>query len=288
MIRLVAIVISLVLSGALPPLPNAVESDANGRFRLETSKDLPEDQFKVILARLHQLQDSGTLGEMIAEIDNVERQWGEGGGERYAIVYKEFLGGCLSMSRIRDENNGVDEIRARYVMFALKHPDSFSLNLEWQLLGQVDGFYLKKSLDERDVEYRKNATAIWFHAVHRLETEKDPNFDKNDLPTLNVSPPLGDEHGMLIPGVSPNAIKDPVKRAAYEKVIEENQKKAIYFNLQYELRRDEALIMKDVVRYVSGVYSKPPLNRDELAEMLTKYKISAEIRKNIEGALSTK
>jgi hypothetical protein len=67
---------------------------------------------------------------------------------------------------------------------------------------------------------------------NHIEAKRDPRFDPNDLPLMNPDPPP--ESG-LIPGVAPEAIRDPALRAAYEKQIAAAKAKAKAYGFQMKL-----------------------------------------------------
>lgn len=253
--------------------------------------DIPESLSKELLARLAILQDSGTLEGVINEMDEVESRWGTTGGENYGFFFRECLGGALMSSRIIEQNPGVDDLRRKYARMVLKRADSFDLRTEWYLLGYLNNPFQRGELNEVGIEQRRDHVKLWLHAFHRLESEKDVNFDEKDVPLMHVSPPQG-INGLKIAGMSSESIKDPKLRAEYESAIEENRKKIQNYNFQHTLRQDEPLIMKDGVRFISEMYAKSPSNMNELSKLLTEANISAKLRKSIEAAtqkaLSTK
>jgi len=77
---------------------------------------------------------------------------------------------------------------------------------------------------EKWAQIRKKDVEVRLHAWKRLVNAIDPTWDANDVPLVNVMPPLAaGPPGGVAPGVAPEAIKDPKLRAQYEAAIEKNR-----------------------------------------------------------------
>ena len=86
--------------------------------------------------------------------------------------------------------------------------------------------------------------ARWLLRLRVLEdafSKLDPTFDgnKTDMGTLNVGMKweVDGKTYFYDSGVDPKHIADPAARAAYEKAIQENQRKVERANLQFEIRK---------------------------------------------------
>ena len=61
-----------------------------------------------------------------------------------------------------------------------------------------------------------------------------PNYERAQV-LMNVSPPITPTNGGVFSGMNPKAIHDPVARAAYEKAIAENNRRAAENKLQLDI-----------------------------------------------------
>ena len=163
-------------------------------------------------------------------------------------------------------------------MIALTRADYFDLENEWFLLMNLRWPQGLTKPESEGSDQRREGVKLWLHAFHRLETEKDKNFDPHDLPALHVQPPRG---ANIIAGMSSIAIKDPTLRAEYERSINENKKKLAYFNNQLRLRQNEEFIIASGVKYISKMYQLLPASVPELAQLLAEFDISTDLRKHI-------
>jgi len=243
----------------------------------QTTSDVPEAVYREKLAHLKMLREAGTLPDLISEVDEIEKQWGANGGERYGLLFQEFLS-ALGTSRIIDHNPDTLDISQKYAVIALKNADSYDLETEWSFLRYLRYPMGPIKLDGLGTERRLADVKLWLHALHRLESEKDKNFDPNETGPMNAEPPPG-ANGY--PGMSPDRIKDPILRAQYEKAINENNRKIRYMNHQFKLLQHEPSIIRDAVKYISRMYAQEPSNIQELTVLLRNYKISSELSKNI-------
>ncbi|MHC4707514.1 MAG: hypothetical protein ACYS8I_10570, partial [Planctomycetota bacterium] len=121
---------------------------------------------------------------------------------------------------------------------------------------------------EKWAQIRKRDVQVRLHAWKRLVNAIDPNWDANDLPFVNIMPPLATN---LPSGVAPEAIKDPKLRAQYEAAIEKNRLKAERYNEQSGLRKWLRRFPPRAERYIVRAYSKPPYNPEELKQYLETY-----------------
>ena len=80
-----------------------------------------------------------------------------------------------------------------------------------------------------------------------LEQGQDPNFNPDRQGYLNPIPPAGSN---ITPGTAPTSIKDPVMRAAYAKILEENREYVEYYNIQFELRSQAEDAANSIAKWV--------------------------------------
>ncbi|HYG79352.1 MAG TPA: hypothetical protein VD861_03135 [Pyrinomonadaceae bacterium] len=161
------------------------------------------------------------------------------------------------------------QLSQKYASDALARADCFSPYLETEIV-QFLLADLAPRLAAGDVasEWAKERSAKakpWLHALRRIEQETDENFDFNDLPTLNVSPPA--ETG-LPAGVAPEGIKDPRLRVQYAAAIKANAEKARRHNHQFMMRHLNQFFAPKAEEYLIRVYAKPPFALEELKKLL--------------------
>ncbi|MGB7068425.1 MAG: hypothetical protein WBD22_02940 [Pyrinomonadaceae bacterium] len=241
--------------------------------------DTLQNEFQQELCRLKYFREKGSLNELINEGNRIEQKFGTSGGESYGKLFLEFLS-ILTSSRYRSTDDIALHLSQGYAVQAFKKSNTFDLETEWRLLMYLRYSLSEIELNDTQIQERRERVRLWLHALHRLEVEKDENFDPDDVPSLNVAPPTGVRVGFA--GMSPEAIKDPKLRAEYEAAIEANAKKAEYRAGQFRLRQNENFIVKNAVKYISKVYSISPKNLGELQELLNDSRVSDDLKREIE------
>ena len=88
-------------------------------------------------------------------------------------------------------------------------------------------------------EDRARYATLTMSYISRLQREVIPHYTPLDV-TLNVIPPV--ISGPMAAGMSPDAIKDPVARSAYQKAIEENRNN----NLKNAMQRNLTVVISDL------------------------------------------
>ena len=142
-------------------------------------------------------------------------------------------------------------------------------------------------LPEADFQRARTEDARhWVRAWKSYYASIDENWDPNQEISLQPDPPPGviDFNS----GASPEAIKDPVARAEYKKILAEHQKKIEAHSLQHALRHRMKRFPKTCESHLIRVYSRQPANLPELEKLLTENKIEAEISNRILKAVSAK
>jgi len=248
---------------------------ANGRAETE----IPIDIYRDKLRQIENTRNSGTLDDLLAQADQLVDQWESTGGDRYGRLWVELLG-CLSTSRMSEQNADAPLRGQDYAVIGLRKADSFSVETEWSLLRWLR-YPLKASDLENPSVLPETGTRFWLHLVHRIEKAKEPDFNPDDAGVLNVVPPNGSGDS----GVDPAAIKDPKLRAEYEQAIARNNAKIRYYNEQSGLRRDEPYILRDATKYIVLTYSLAPDKVADLQKLLNDYQISETVRKSIVSRL---
>ena len=243
-----------------------------------------QDEFQEALCRLKCFREKGSLDELIIEWNKIEQDWSKLGGDSYGNLTLEFLS-VLTSARFRSADDKALNLSQSYAIQTLKKADTFDFEIEWQLLIKLRYSISESKLSDVQIQERRERVKLWLHLIHRLEVEKDKNFDPNDLPLLNVTPPEGVP--VRFSGMSPDLIKDPQLRAEYEKAIEANAKKMKYYNHQYKLRQNEDFFVRYATKYISMVYSRPPIDLNELKNLLNEYQIPENMQKLIKEKLQS-
>ena len=249
-------------------------------------RQLDREQFQVELANLNNLALSNDLKGLLIAADEIEKKWGEVGGEYYGQLMLNVSN--LLVNSFNDENNY--SLSQKYAFAALAKADTFSLELEVKILPFLSmdmaprmkaGDIVSEWAKERSIKAK-----LWLHAWLRLEREIDRNFNFDDRPSLNIRPP----DGVGAPsGVAPEAIKDPKLRAQYEAALSVNREKVRKYDHQYMLHYIDKMFPPKAEQYLIRVYSMQPFNTDELKGYLNTYiskrgrreSILSQVEKNI-------
>ncbi|HMS40445.1 MAG TPA: hypothetical protein PKE69_09480, partial [Pyrinomonadaceae bacterium] len=91
-----------------------------------------QDKYKEDLLRLQKFRLSGTLDDLLAEGNKIEKDWWKS-GESYGNLMLEFLGILTSKRYISDDDKALN-LSQNYVIQALRNADSFDFEIEWQFL----------------------------------------------------------------------------------------------------------------------------------------------------------
>lgn len=236
------------------------------------------EEYRRDLARLNDLSKTQDLDAVVKFADEAKTRWGQRGGDYYARL-------MLNVSNVI-ANDFSDEriyrLSQKYALAALSKADRFSLDSEVSLLPFIAmDLAPKDTAANADSEWAKERSLksrLWLHAWQRLESERDKNFNFDDRPFINVTPPR--ETG-LPSGVAPEAIKDAKLRARYQAELTANAEKAEVYNRQYALREIGKSFPQKAESYIVGAYSKPPRNANELGQLLNQYVADSETRQRI-------
>jgi hypothetical protein len=252
-------------------------SSSSIKMREYFNSDIPDDVFHAILERIKALRTGGSIDEIKTEGDAVQREWGENGGNRYGLIIRE-LAIVLHSNMDREDEAKRLALSDEYSVAALRKADTFDLETEVFLLRYLGHRLGRNPLTETAIQDRHQRLEMWIHACRRLAAEKDPKYDPNDKPWINVPLPKG-VNGM--PGMHPDNIRDQNLRAEYEQAIERNNKKIEYGRLQSKLRDLEKTIYRDGSEHISKMYSQLPLDTANLFKTLKESGISPSVQERI-------
>jgi hypothetical protein len=169
----------------------------------------------------------------------------------------------------------------KYAKLALQSATNLSLHDEIGFVlcissAQGDTVDQIRSEHEQWSKLREEDTRLWLHAWQRLIDEIDVKFDFRQTYQMYPDPPLG-----MVPGVAPEAVKDPKLRAQYEAAIETNKQKAEKFVRQSELRDLDKYFSLLAENHLIAMYSTPPYNTGELKHYLDLYIVDKERKTKI-------
>ena len=161
----------------------------------------------------------------------------------------------ISPTKDKDESEVLrDELRA-----ALAKKDYIFLN---NLVAKFAGLAMTP-IATTDPQIRKIRMTVYLEVTQMVESARDLKFDSKELPLLHVAPPYIPGQATFS-GMSPEDIKDPVARKAYEQAITDNLLKTERTVFQACLKSARGDLPIYATRFCSKNYSPSP---DDLAEI---------------------
>ena len=118
----------------------------------------------------------------------------------------------------------------------------------------------------------------------QLDSNLEPGFNLNDLPSLNVGPPP--ETG-LPSGVDPTSIADPRLRSEYESAISANQQKAKNYKFQSKLHRINGRATAQIEAHLASTYSASPEDLAELDKLFDDSAVTARRKASLRQFVRT-
>jgi hypothetical protein len=275
----ITLLIPMAFSGStetVPPNKQEYEQDYQRATDLNTS-----------LSRIDAIRN---LNAYEAFADSVDQKWRGRNRELYArlimVVCNPISSGIFNEERQSD-------LARKYALSALEEPDSLSLILELELIGNVmtnnfgPGFPGGSIFAQRRIK----DTEVRLHAWKRLLEAIDPNWDSTEIssPIVIPSDSLLHKMGSWNAGMDPKIIKDSAARAEYEELIRVNKEKGEKYHEQRVYHDWLRRFPKRAERYIINAYSTPPFAIEELRKMLNdqlpdqaaKARIIAAIEKNM-------
>lgn len=132
-----------------------------------------------------------------------------------------------------------------------------------------------ESMSVAQNEERRVKLELWLKAIDALDQVIDPAFDPNDVPQINVAPPVGIA---LDAGVAPSEIKDDKVRGQYEAAIRANAEKAERYRLQKRVRELVQNWSIRVSAYISSQFISKGRDMDEVNRLIETH-LSSKARK---------
>jgi hypothetical protein len=223
--------------------------------------------------------------------DENRNKWSKRNKDFYAMLMVKIcspLGGSFKDQR-------QFKLCRQYVLSALENADEISAKLESDLLFRIhtlETIRYDKPNDFDLAKIRRSDLERHLHCWKHLKDSLDPNWDPEKRPPSPklVSMMLIGKVPVVISGMSPDGIKDPVLREEYRKALDEANRKVMEFSNQSTLHRTIQIYPKVTENYIIALYSIPPYNIDELKELLgdavvdeeTKTRILETVKNNME------
>lgn len=249
---------------------------------------LADDTDYLRITQLRESKDALGLEEMIRNRSNV---WSQLGKEEYGGLMAHALKSWNSISNEMD-NEATRKSMQEYAKEILSsynsaETNSISIETEFDLVCFLYEEYTYSKGQRTDQEwskYRREGAEAFLHAWQRFEKALSEDIELNDLPEENVDIPDGVSG---FPGMSPELIKDPARRAEYEKAIEENEKKIDAYNRRISLQNKTEWYSRLVRRYLVSTYAIAPHDSHELKDLLKAYVKNPDTRLDFieEGAM---
>jgi hypothetical protein len=255
---------SVVSGTAKTPMKNAADPSVT---------DIPETEYKRRLTRIKQLADEGNLQELVKEGDDIHKIWGSGGGERFARLTLEVIN-AFCLSRVLDENPEAWDLREKYARAALATSDSYGIESELNLVGQISYLAHVSSFSEAEVLRLRTGSRLWLHLLTRLESEKDPSVNLDPYQSLP-------NHLTTTYELRSVEIVDPLAAARLRTAETEHQEKLKKISYQFQLRNLSEIAERSGTRFLANVYSRSPFSREELSALLSEHPIAESLRRSI-------
>jgi hypothetical protein len=241
------------------------------------SMSVDDREFNTDLDRLEALRGSRDINSLVVFADEIEKKWSGRDESHYGSLMFSIIN---SFSLTDAERAMQTALSQKYALLTLKRFENIPVEIALLIIPflqvDVDTDTLQGSVSRE--EHRKEKVLWWFRGWQRLDREIDKNFDVNDAPRGNISPPTITG---LPSGAAPSAIKDPKLRREYESALAKNKEKAQHFNRQYKLIQLNQIFPRQAELYISSAYSRRHVNLEELKQFLETYISDLSARKTI-------
>lgn len=118
------------------------------------------------------------------------------------------------------------------------------------------------------LDVRSRGALAWITVFRHIDQYLDPNFDPNDVPSINVVPPATSKGVKYPSGVDPSAISDPKARAKYSDLLKENRAKSEQYSFQHQLRRVNERALEGFHEYAKHFFASSRADSAELRRIL--------------------
>ena len=260
----------------------------DAKNKIMESKEFSRDHTRATV-----LRESKQLNGLVSLANEIQTKWHKKNKQMYGALMAHTLRSWISACGTARKEAPMKLIR-QYATRALstynsKNTDNISVESEFDLVSIVHEEYTYSKGKHSDKEWanaRRKGTERWFHAWQRLESAIDKDWNPNNRPVMNVTPPKG--IAISFSGIPPELIKDPALRAEYEDAIKKNREKAKIYNEQIKLRMIKKRYLRRIEKYIADTYSIPPSDNTELPNLLNTYVKDAKTRAQFLKVLEAK
>lgn len=259
---------------------------------ISLAKDNDYSNYYRQITQMREDKDIVGLEKLVRHISGEKSEWSQVDNEEYGSLMAHAL---KSWSSIANESNdmGSNNRIQEYVEKLLNSYNSMktnnlSIETEFDLTGVMYEKYTYTKGQLTDDEWsntRLNGAKAFLHAWQRLEKALSEDIESNDLPQENVDIPDGVPG---FPGMSSELIKDPIRRAEYEKAIRANKEKTDTYNKQISLQNLKRRYFRIIRKYLVSTYSIAPYDRRELRDLLETYVENPDTRAQFMDGFSDK
>jgi hypothetical protein len=143
---------------------------------------------------------------------------------------------------------------------------------------QIDFGRNKRATDIDEWERsRLTNLRLYLTVWQRLSSAIDRTFDFSKRPQKNLSPPGGNYSA----GISPESIREPEIRKAYEAALEENRKRFISYNRELALRESEKSLIRSLELGTVRAYSIEPVSIEEVEREFKQFDVPPEVTASV-------
>jgi len=217
--------------------------------------------------KLQSLSRSAPLDDLEKTAAKLESKWFARDKEQYGYVILRI---CDAFTSHRPPEDRPYELARQHTLRALeKSADlrggGIPIEIELRLVTRClqENYEPKVASQDPNWSTVRGSLAAWyFHAWDRLEKGIDPNYDPNSA--LRPWPMPSKYDGIWVPGMSPDAIKDPAARAAYAGALKEFWARMEDYNEQHHLRRLKEGFQPKLAEQILRLYSGPSFDSQQL------------------------
>ena len=220
---------------------------------------------------------------LLAALEDLPAKWKSRSVESFLAVCEK-----IRTSELFTDEEQI-ELLYKYTSAGLAVIEPIPIEYEMRLMMYADTNidYLKKNYRSEEFKrQRMNYARQWLQTGQSWQQAIDEEFDFSDLPERNVEPPPMPDY-QLPPGITPDAIEDPVLRKEYERTIEKNAIKTRNYNKQVTLRRDNENFLNALKRNIVHIFSLPPSETEKLRPLLDEYIMDDDFKADILRRIKT-
>jgi hypothetical protein len=170
---------------------------------------------------------------------------------------------CSSAAWAQESNDSPEKLASAEAQVQAKLGQFATNRVDYQLL--LDAQKIATSINPRGgmtnlSKLDENCLRLQLKVLLALAAARDTNYDRNaktNAVYLNVMPPLAKKPGQVYAsGMSPEAIKDPEERKAYEDAIAENHRRSEKLKREMAISRGGEYALNNIWIFINWGYPK--------------------------------